>query len=307
MLHSSNTKIQFLDHALLKNKGVELAVFRLDQVHQEVSGNKFFKLKHNLLEAENQGVNQILTFGGAYSNHIFSTASAARLMGFNSIGVIRGESYDKNNPTLAFANKRGMKFHFITREKYRLKNSAEFLEELNQIFGDFYLIPEGGTNKLAVKGTSEILQPSHHDFTHISTPIGTGGTFAGLASSLHQNQKLLGISSLKGEFIHSEIQNLLNEFSILPKGKIEIITQYHFGGYAKWKPELIEFLHWFKNKFGIVLDPIYTGKMAFAIWDLIGKNYFQKGSKILIIHTGGIQGIEGFIQRTGIEIPIPSK
>jgi 1-aminocyclopropane-1-carboxylate deaminase len=303
MLPYSDTEIQLITHPLLEKTGVELAVFRLDHINQEVSGNKFFKLKYNLQAAKEKGLSQVLTFGGAYSNHIFATASAARFAGLQSIGIIRGDGIDENNPTLSFAKECGMKFHFVNREKYRMKKNPEFLEDLRQAFGNFYLIPEGGTNNLAIKGTSEILLARHHEFTHVCIPIGTGGTFAGLALSIHSGQKLLGFSSLKGDFIHSEIQNLLDEFSINPKGETELFTEYHFGGYAKWKAELLDFLHWFKNEFEIVLDPIYTGKMAFGIWDLIQKKHFPKGSKILMIHTGGLQGIQGFIQRTGIEIP----
>lgn len=304
MLQPEPVSIQKLTHALLEEKGVELAVLRLDQVHPLVSGNKFFKLKYNLEEAKRLKKNTILTFGGAFSNHIYATASAAHFAGFRSIGIIRGEYADSENPTLAHAQKLGMQLYFVDRESYRQQSSAEFLEDLKAQFGDFYLIPEGGTNDLAIQGTKEILGDQALDFTHFCVSIGTGGTFAGLASVLKSHQKLLGFSSLKGEFIHQEIGKLLESNQIVPKGSFEIKTTYHFGGYGKFKSELIDFVFWFYGEFNIPLDPIYTGKMAFGAWDLIGKDHFPTNSKILLIHTGGLQGNAGFKSKTGIILPI---
>lgn len=304
MLQAEPIELQHLTHSLLEEKGIKLAVLRLDQVHPEVSGNKFFKLKYNLEEAKKQGKRTILTFGGAFSNHIYATASAAKLAGFLSIGIIRGEDADSSNPTLAHAKEMGMLLHFIDRESYRKKNSPEFLGVLKAQFGDFYLIPEGGTNEFAIQGTKEILGDKAYDFTHICVCLGTGGTFAGLASSLKGHQKLLGFSALKGEFIKRDIANLLESNQINPAGSFEIRTDYHFGGYGKHKPELIEFMRWFYEEFEIPFDPIYTGKMMFGTWDLIGKDHFSVGSKILIIHSGGLQGNAGFTSQTGINLPI---
>ncbi len=294
-----------LKHPLLDQLKVELEVLRLDQVHPIVSGNKFFKLKYNLEEALKQNHRKVLTFGGAYSNHIYATAAAAKLLGLQSIGIIRGEVADKNNPTLRSAKDAGMILKGISRELYRGKTHSEFIDQLRQNWGDFYLIPEGGTNALAIQGTTEILSYATAHFSHLATPIGTGGTFAGLANSIFPQQELLGISSLKGEGIQEEMKQLLQTHGIQPKGSISIWTQYHHGGYAKWSSELIEFIHWFWESFGIPLDPIYTGKMAFACWDLLQKKYFNPGSRVLLIHTGGLQGNLGFTQRTGIELPSP--
>ncbi|MCU0402714.1 MAG: pyridoxal-phosphate dependent enzyme [Algoriphagus sp.] len=279
-------------------------MLRLDQVHSSVSGNKFFKLKYNLEEAKNQGNSTILTFGGAFSNHIHATASAANQLGLKSIGVIRGEEIDQTNPTLAHARDQGMHLHFISREEYRKKNSEEFIIKLKDTFGDFYLIPEGGTNPLAIIGTSEILTQQHQEYTHICTSIGTGGTFAGLALGLKPKQILMGFSSLKGEFIREEVQQILSKNVIQSVGKLDINTNNHFGGYAKWTPELIDFIGWFWKEFRIPLDPIYTGKMVAGFFDLVQKDQFAQGSKILLIHTGGLQGNAGFYHRTGIELPI---
>jgi 1-aminocyclopropane-1-carboxylate deaminase/D-cysteine desulfhydrase-like pyridoxal-dependent ACC family enzyme len=246
-----------------------------------------------------------LTFGGAYSNHIYATAAAAKQVGLQSIGIIRGEVSDEKNPTLKSARDSGMILKSISRELYRDKTQLEYLDQLRQELGEFYLIPEGGTNALAIQGTTEILSSSQFNFSHIATPIGTGGTFAGLANSILPQQELLGISALKGEGIQEEMKQLLQTHGIQPQGSLSIWTQYHHGGYAKWTSELIEFIHWFWESFGIPLDPIYTGKMAFACWDLLQKKYFKPGSLVLLIHTGGLQGNLGFTQRTGIELPSP--
>ncbi len=304
MLQPEPVALQYLSNSLLREKKVEVAVLRLDQVHPTVSGNKFFKLKYNLEEAKKLGKKMILTFGGAFSNHIYATASAALSEGLQSIGIIRGEETHDTNPTLSHAKASGMKLHFVDRESYRRKGSPEFLKSLNAQFGDFYLIPEGGTNALAIQGTKEVLKDSHAEFSQICVSIGTGGTFAGLADSLKTHQKLVGFSSLKGEFIHQEIDDLLKSNQIHPAGSYEIKTAFHFGGYGKHKQELIEFMRWFYQEFNIPLDPIYTGKMTFGIWDLIRRNHFSPESKILLIHTGGLQGNIGFSAKTGISLPI---
>ncbi|GMQ26509.1 pyridoxal-phosphate dependent enzyme [Algoriphagus sp. oki45] len=296
-------RIQPLFHDLLAEKKLELAILRLDEVHPLVSGNKFFKLKYNLQQAKKEGKSMILTFGGAFSNHIHATAAASQIEGFKSIGVIRGEGTDSKNPTLAYAREKGMELHFVDRKTYREKNTFSVIEDLKQKFGDFYLIPEGGTNQLAIQGTSEILNPGASAFTHLATPIGTGGTLLGLAASLLPYQTLLGISVLKGEFIRQEMENLAAQYQVQSKGQVQIETQFHFGGYARWKQELIEFIRWFWKEFQVPLDPIYTGKMGFAIWEKIKNDHFPTDSKILIIHTGGLQGSQGFTHRTGIELP----
>ena len=302
MLIPSTIPIQSLDHPLLALKNIEVAIMRLDLIHPGVSGNKFFKLKYNLEQARIEGKDTLLTFGGAYSNHIFATAEAAITEGFQSIGIIRGERTDPLNPTLAHVESLGMKLHFVDRETYRKKNGSGFINELKDLFGDFYLIPEGGTNELAIKGTREIIGKDESQFSHFAVSIGTGGTFAGLAASIFTTQTLIGFSSLKGEFIHSEMDKLLSDQQILSEGNYEINSEYHFGGYGKYTQELVEFIREFYENFGIALDPIYTGKMAFGIWDLIKKDVFVPQRKILIIHTGGLQGNIGFAERTGIKL-----
>jgi 1-aminocyclopropane-1-carboxylate deaminase len=304
LLLSNPISTQEINHPLLEQKGIRLAVRRLDKVHDLVSGNKFFKLKYNLEEAKKQRFTTLLTFGGAFSNHIHATATAAKLEGFRSIGIIRGEETNPLNPTLSFAKSEGMQLDYYSREDYRKKSEDSFIERLREKFGNFYLIPEGGTNALAIKGTKEILSAVDSDFSHITCPIGTGGTFAGLGESILSHQKLLGFSSLKGEFIQKEIKDLLEEHKLHPKGQFQIFDNYHFGGYGKYKSELIEFMHWFYAQTQIPLDPIYTGKMMFGIFDLIKNDYLERGSNILAIHTGGLQGIVGFNQRFEMDLPL---
>jgi 1-aminocyclopropane-1-carboxylate deaminase len=303
MLKPSPVINQTLDHPLLEEKGVELAIKRLDLIHPSITGNKFFKLKYNLETAVSEGFEKILTFGGAYSNHIYATASACQAVNLESIGIIRGEHLIPLNYTLAHAKSLGMDLHFIDRSTYRLKDEEGFLTDLTSKYGPFYHIPEGGTNVLAIKGSSEILDQADLSFSHISTSIGTGGTFAGLARTISDTQELLGFSVLKGNFIHAEIQELLDNFQINNKRNLHIFDQFHFGGYGKYTQKLIDFIWWFYESFGIVLDPIYTGKMLAGIWELVKENYFPEGSKILAIHSGGIQGNVGFTERTGIKLP----
>ncbi|MBN3584109.1 1-aminocyclopropane-1-carboxylate deaminase/D-cysteine desulfhydrase [Algoriphagus aestuarii] len=303
MLTSNPAINQPIEDPLLEEKGITLFVKRLDLIHPEISGNKFYKLKYNLKEAKSKGKDTVLTFGGAYSNHIAATSFAARSENLNAIGIIRGDASTPLNPTLLEAQKNGMQLYFVSREDYRKKHKDEFIAQLNREFGDFFLIPEGGTNGFAIEGTKEILLNQDEHFTNIVCSIGTGGTYAGLASAIKNHQKLTGISSLKGEFIHQEMKDLLTLHRIIPEGKLEIKSNFHFGGYAKYDEELIQFIWEFYKKSGIVLDPIYTGKLAYAIWKMIQDDEFQKGASILMIHSGGLQGNRGFTERTGIKLP----
>ena len=269
---------------------IALIIKREDLIHPFVSGNKFRKLKYNLLEAKKGKYETLLTFGGAFSNHIAAVAYAGKENGFKTIGIIRGEElHDQitENPTLLFAQNCGMQLEFISREAYRSKSETVFLENLKQQFGDFYLIPEGGTNALAIKGCQEILTSEDVEFDYICCSVGTGGTISGIINSVLPHQKVLGFPALKGDFLNEEIRNFVHN------DNWELITEYHFGGYAKVNEELIQFVNQFYAENKIPLDPIYTGKMVFGVLDLIQKNYFHAGSKILLIHTGGLQGIQG--------------
>ena len=274
-------------------RNIEVWIKREDQIHSFVSGNKFRKLKYNLLQAKAENQKTLLTFGGAFSNHIAAVSAAAKEAGLASIGIIRGEEIgDKivENPTLAFAAQNGMRFKFVSREAYRLKETDAFLDKLKHEFGDFFLIPEGGTNALAVKGCEEILTESDKAFDYVCCAVGTGGTIAGLINSSAPHQKVLGFPALKGDFLGEAVQKLARH------GNWELISGYDFGGYAKVTRELISFINESFQINRIPLDPVYTGKMVFGVMDLIAKEYFPDGSRILMVHTGGLQGIQGMNQ-----------
>ncbi|TRX03976.1 1-aminocyclopropane-1-carboxylate deaminase/D-cysteine desulfhydrase [Flavobacterium gawalongense] len=281
---------------------ISVYIKREDLIHPFVSGNKFRKLKYNLLRAKEKNQETLLTFGGAFSNHIAAVAFAGKEKGFKTIGIIRGDelgSKISENPTLLFAQNCGMQLEFISREEYRLKSEITFLENLKQKFGSFYLIPEGGTNALAIKGCQEILTQEDAEFDYICCSIGTGGTISGIINSVLPYQKVLGFPALKGDFLKEEIRNFVQNENW------ELITDYHFGGYGKVNSALIGFINQFYAVNQIPLDPIYTGKMVFGVIDLIQKNYFPAESKILLIHTGGIQGIQGMnIKLRNKQLPI---
>ncbi len=285
-MQSTNQKIQIA----LPN-GVELFIKREDKLHPIISGNKFRKLKYNIEEAKRLNQTTLLTFGGAFSNHILAVAGAGAEFGFKTIGVIRGEELEskiQENPTLVKAQELGMQFYFVSRTAYREKEEKMFVNHLHELFGNFYMIPEGGTNDLAIKGCEEILTSEDKSyFTHIACAVGTGGTISGLINSSTEKQQIIGFSSLKGAFLSDVIRNFVE------KTNWSINDNYHFGGYGKVNDELIQFLNSFYSQTDIPLDPVYTGKMVFGVLDLIEKGYFPPNAKILMIHTGGLQGIKG--------------
>ncbi|MGX7666979.1 1-aminocyclopropane-1-carboxylate deaminase/D-cysteine desulfhydrase [Flavobacterium pedocola] len=275
------------------NDDVTLFIKREDLLHPFISGNKFRKLKYNLVEARAKGCKTLLTFGGAYSNHIAATAAAGRLNGFATIGVIRGEELESKvdeNPTLSFALSQGMKLHFVSRDEYSDKESAAFQQKLKEYSGDFYLLPEGGSNALAVKGCEEILTESDAGFDFICCSAGTGTTAAGIINASKANQKVLVFPALKGSFLSDDICRFAKN------DNWELIESYHFGGYGKIDEELVRFLNDFYHQTTIPLDPVYTGKMLYGVLDLVKKGFFPKGSKVLCVHTGGLQGVAGMNQ-----------
>ena len=287
--YSINQKIE-----LLKEYNVELYIKREDKIHPSISGNKYRKLKYNLQEAQKFGHDTLLTFGGAYSNHIAAVASAGKEFGFKTTGIIRGEELEDKiveNPTLQFAKSKGMKFKFISRNAYRGKESEVFLNNLKKEFEDFYLVPEGGTNQLAVKGCEEILNEADTTFDYICCAVGTGGTISGIINASKAHQEILGFPALKGDFLSTNISKFVS------KDNWELITDYHFGGYAKVNSELIDFINQFKKEYNIPLDPVYNGKLMFGVIKMIEENYFKQKTKILVIHTGGLQGISGMNKR----------
>ena len=318
ILKIAPSPIQLLEDSLFDKFGVRVYVKRDDLIHPSVQGNKWRKLKYNLLKIKELNISTLLTFGGAFSNHIHATAAAGQLFGINTIGIIRGERTIPLSNTLIFAENHGMKLHFVSREEY--KNKTALTDALNDKFGDVYVLPEGGTNDLAVVGCTEIVKEINQqifpqpDFSAVA--CGTGGTIAGMIKAADKKQTVIGFAVLKGNFLYNDVSNILNlkgdttifenkNDEYLKKSDISshnhsnwsnwsINTDYHFGGYAKSSPELIEFINRFKAQHGIPLDPIYTGKMFFGLFDLIKKGYFPRGSTIVAVHTGGLQGIEGY-------------
>jgi 1-aminocyclopropane-1-carboxylate deaminase len=306
-----NIPLQAINDAVTKSHGIRLFILRADLNHPHISGNKLFKLKYNLLEAEKKGIKTLLTFGGAFSNHISATAAAGKEYGFKTIGIIRGEAYPELNPTLQFAVECGMELHYVSRILYR--NKKELYDHVNQQFSQetFYLIPEGGSNELGVLGCKEITEFLNTDFDYVCSPCGTGATIAGIILSLKGKQKAIGFQILKAEgYIKDEVEEWLREKTIGAKADgivgfekdtdFEIThnnwiidENYHFGGYAKNRSELTGFINWFEQTNHVPLDFIYTGKMMFGIYDLLGKGFFKKGETIVAVHTGGLQGNAG--------------
>ena len=267
--------------------GFEITIKRLDLVHPQISGNKFFKLKYNLLAAQQQGYKKLLTFGGAYSNHIAATAYAAQCFGFESLGIIRGEELASKplNPTLSTAQQMGMQLQFVSREHYRLKQSPDYLAQLQQDYPDYYVIPEGGTNALAIQGCQEILNAQDREnYDVICCAVGTGGTITGLIEASNLHQHVLGFSALKGNFLTTEVEQLTD------KTNWQITDQFCCGGYAKTSPELLQFIQDFEQHYQIPLEQVYTGKMLMGLFELIRQGQFSAQSRILVIHSGGLQG-----------------
>jgi len=295
--NTSPSPLQIIDDNKWDKKGVRLYIKRDDLLaaskNDPFCGNKWRKLKYNLLSAKEQGIRSILSFGGAYSNHIAALASAGRLLNFKTVGIIRGEAV--SNPTLGRAKADGMQLHFIDRTTYRNKDNSDFIKNLHQIFGPCLIIPEGGTNELALKGCAdlakEILTQCPEKSTHIAVACGTGGTLSGIIDGLEGKCFALGVSVLKGNFMTKEVENLSNKYSKQQWANWEMKEEFHHGGYAKKSDKLLQFIDNFHEEHAIQLEPIYTGKLFYALDQLLENGYFARGSIIVAIHTGGLQGI----------------
>jgi 1-aminocyclopropane-1-carboxylate deaminase len=269
----------------LEQAGITLNVLRLDTVHPVVSGNKWFKLKYFLEEALLLQKQTIATFGGAWSNHIVATAYACNIKGLSSIGIIRGDETAMRSETLSNAAQNGMKCIFVSRDKYRSKQ--DIMQDHNG--ANWYWVPEGGHGSIGARGAAEILQllPRRKEYTHIIAAVGTGTTLAGLINSAQSHQTVIGISSMKNNLQLNDEVSTLTEAASAP---FNIIHDYHFGGYGKHPPELIEFMNETYHQHQLPLDIVYTSKTFYAIKDLTKKNHFNSGSKLVMIHTGGLQG-----------------
>ena len=318
-----HSPLQSIEDERLDAHQIRLFIKRDDLIHAHVSGNKFRKLKYNLLEMKRLVKQGLITFGGAFSNHIHAVAAAGQLMNVPTVGVIRGEKPTVLNTTLTFAENCGMTLHFVSRSAYRKKDLV--IKDLENQFPNYYVLPEGGTNVLAMQGAAEIVPEIIEQLgatpDYICLACGTGGTTAGIvsaATTLPKPINVIGFSALKGNFLENDVLELLKQAEIadytegvlnpntLGKGGVfeqkqhwSINNDYHFNGYAKWTKPLIDFINDFKNKNAIALDPVYTGKMLYGVFDLIEKGVFPKNTTIVAVHTGGLQGIEGFNERFG--------
>lgn len=277
-----NIAPDFINDPIFNEKNIKVSVLRLDKIHPVISGNKWFKLQYYLQEAQQLQKKTIVTFGGAWSNHIVATAAACKMNGFHSIGIIRGEKAKDLSPTLLTAKEFGMKLYFISREEYKAKKIPPEL-----IHPESYFIPEGGYGEKGVKGAATILNYCNKDdFTHFCCAVGTGTMMAGLISASSQGQQVVGISVLKNNLeLERNIKVLIPE-----KNNFQLIHDYHFGGYAKYSNELLRFINDFYELSYIPTDIVYTSKLFFGVYELIRKNYFPAKSKLLLIHSGGLQG-----------------
>ena len=292
-LFNEPSPLQKIEHSILNEHGTNLYIKRDDLIHSEVSGNKWRKLKYNFDEMRQLGFTKLLTFGGAFSNHIAATAFAARHLGFEAVGLIRGEELNPNsNPTLQRANELGMKLQFVDRGAYREMTQSSKIPA----FPDHFIIPEGGANTLGITGVAEIISEIKIPFDTIVTAVGTGTTISGLIHGLKGKSSVLGISVLKGDFLQQEVEKFLQKIET-PHSNFEINNSYHFGGYAKFSQKLIDFINSISSELSIKLDPIYTGKALFGVWDMIERGKFDNQT-LIFLHTGGLQGTAGYNQKT---------
>jgi 1-aminocyclopropane-1-carboxylate deaminase len=293
--------LQQLPSSLVEDKSISIWIKRDDLIHPVISGNKYRKLKYNLAHLKEHNLQEVVTFGGAHSNHIDAMAFLGNQEGLKVTGIIRGEEPKELSPTLSKALELGMRLEFVSRSEYRLRNDMGYLTTLQKEHPNAMIIPEGGANELGVRGCEDIVTECQEvvDFDYITVDCGTGATLAGMVRPLKPHQKVIGIQVLKGEdFISPEV----HRFNTIPFQNFRVLTDYHFGGYAKYESELIDFMQWFYAKTNIKLDPVYTGKQFYAVFDQIKKSAFPSGSKLVLVHTGGLQGLAGFEKRYGIRI-----
>lgn len=292
-LESEPSPVQELHLDLATERDIRVYVKRDDLIHPTIMGNKWRKLKYNLKQAIDDGKDTLVTFGGAYSNHVAAVAAAAQEYGLKSVAYIRGEELNEHsNATLREASNQGMEFRFVERSRYNeIKLSPAEVDD-----PACYILPEGGTNALAIKGAAEIIGEINTEIDQIMVPYGTGGTMAGLIAGLGGQCHVYGFPAIKGSGIEESFAQLLHHYHI-DYVNYSLINQWHFGGYAKFNHDLIHFINIFYDENNIRLDPIYTGKMFFGVWEMIKNDQIASGTKILCVHTGGLQGITGFNER----------
>jgi 1-aminocyclopropane-1-carboxylate deaminase len=279
--------MQHLADDRLRAAGVDVWLKRDDLIHPEVPGNKWRKLKYNLVEVARRGDRTLLTFGGAYSNHVRAVAAAGRYCGLATIGIIRGEEHLPLNPSLTYAGRQGMRLGYLSREAYRRKSEPELIDELRGTFGSFYLLPEGGSNDLAARGCAELPAEISTSFDVICCPCGTGGTLAGIAAGLRPGQRAVGFSVLKGgHFLERDVADLQVRAFGGRRGDWQLEHAYHFGGFARKNAELDLFIADFRARHGLALDWVYVAKMMYGIYSLAQAGAFGPGSRIVAVVTG---------------------
>ncbi|MDO6562591.1 pyridoxal-phosphate dependent enzyme [Amphritea sp. 1_MG-2023] len=287
--------VEIIDLPLFRQAGVQLELLRLDLIHPQISGNKWFKLKYALQAVEASSCRRVVSFGGAWSNHIHALAYAGFERGIDTIGVIRGERSAMLSPTLQDAERWGMQLEFVSRSQYRNKQDDAFLAWLEQAYGEFHCLPEGGSGEWVIAGCREIMSLFNtHDYDLICSACGTGGTLAGLIASKPSDVDLLGVSALKGgEFLYHDIRQLLTQAGIDDPGGWSLALDCHEGGYAKVSSRLALAMQQFTQCSGIELEPVYTGKALLALLQRLAAGEFSRGSRIMLIHSGGMQGLRG--------------
>lgn len=297
--------LQDLPEPAAERRGVRLRLLRDDLRHPELPGNKWRKLKYNLLAAQQQGHDTLLTFGGAYSNHLAAVAAAGRLRGLRTIGVVRGEAAEALSPTLQQCRADGMQLHFVSREDYRRRADPAWVAQVLTRLGPAYVLPEGGTNALALRGVAELVQEldaAAIPYDALAVACGTGGTLAGLLTGLGGRHQAVGVAALKGaDWLREEVDALTEQVTGRRYANYHLHLGAHFGGYARYSTELLGFIEEFYLRHRIVLDPVYTGKLLAGTLQLIEAGYFAPGSTVVAIHTGGLQGWAGFQQRFGTD------
>jgi 1-aminocyclopropane-1-carboxylate deaminase len=278
---------------LLERHEIELWIKRDDLLHPVISGNKWRKLKYILDQALSSGVHTIISMGGAYSNHLHALAYAGRELGLKTTGLVRGEQPDALNPTLADLQNWGMELKFVSRSDYRALRHHKGWQDLPGIEPQQYWLPEGGAQALALKGVAELVREIDMPYDVLCVPCGTGTTLAGIVEAVPESASVIGFAALKNaNFLTADVESLLSRAYT----NWQINLDYHFGGFAQVNAELMNFIAAFELKAPIPLEPVYTGKMLYGLYDLIAKGYFKPGQRIIAVHTGGLQGKRGFCQ-----------
>jgi 1-aminocyclopropane-1-carboxylate deaminase len=305
-IYTKRSPLQTISHPLFKRHQLSVSIKRDDLIHPTISGNKWRKLKHNLINAKQLGCEGVLSFGGSYSNHIHALAFACQQQDLSSIGVIRGEVEYANNATLSEAQKWGMQLTFVNRITYKLRQDDDYLQTLRLQYPNYFIVPEGGSNPIAMVGVSEIITELNQqaEFDTLMTPVGSGGTLAGLVTADKDQHNLLGIAVLKdskpSNYLQAEVNNLLAD-NVKLYHNWQLLTDYHRGGYAKFSDEDCQRILAFNQSTDITFEPVYSGKMLLAFLDLVEQGYFPAHHRIVLLHTGGLQGLNGLAERGKIE------